>query len=135
MSLSISGSRYVRVYNPTLRFEVSDKIIFAELSSSRKTGNVKTDKITGEVLTNPATGDTIPERKYSRWKGRFVGNAFEAAKGLRSGDSIDVITGWITAEKFPGTDGKEHISYEVTIAEFVPSNVEEGDDANTTDEE
>lgn len=134
MSLSVSGSRYVKVYNPTLRFDISDRMIFADLSSSRKTGNVKVDKTTGEILSNPETGETIPERKYSRWKGRFVGNAFEAAKGLKSGDSIDIVTGWITAEKFVGLNGQEHIGYEVTIADFVPSNVEEGDDTNTIEE-
>lgn len=134
MSLDVSGSKYVKVYDLTMNFGYSDKVVFANLVSSRKTGNTKVNKDTGVVITNPETGKEVQERAYSRWKGRFVGNAFEPSKGLRDGDSIDIISGWITAEKFTGKNGKEYINTIVTIAEFEPSVIGEGEDANTVEE-
>lgn len=130
MSLNISGSKYVRVYDPTIKLNYSDKVILANLSTSHKTGNPKVDKETGEIMRHTQTGEELQERAYSRWNGRFVGNAFEAAKGLSDGDSIDIVTGWITNESFKGKDGKDrHVTY-VNIAEFTPSEIAEGDDAD-----
>lgn len=135
MSLNVSGSKYVRVYNPSIRLNYSDRVVFADLVSGRKTGNAKVDKETGEVVTNPQTGREIPEKAFSRWEGVFVGNAFEPSKGLRDGTSIDIISGWATYEPYKGKDGKEHIKAVVTIAEFAPSDVAEGEDNATVEEE
>lgn len=130
MSLDVSGSKYVRVYSPAIKLNFSNKVVLADLVTSRKTGNPKTDKETGEVVINKETGKEVPERAYSRWEGRFVGNAFEAAKGLRSGDTIDIISGWATVELSHGKGNKTYFHAVVTIAEFAPSDVEEGDDTN-----
>lgn len=128
MSLSISGSKYVKVYNPTIKLSYSNKVLFATLVSSRRTGNAKVNHETGDVIINPETGKEVQERAYSRWDAKFVGNAFEASKGLRDGDSIDIISGWITAEKSVGHDNREYTNVVVTISEFTLSEVGEGDD-------
>mgnify|MGYP003291968382 CR=1 FL=1 len=133
MSLNISGSRFVKVYDPTIKLNYSDKVLFANLVTSRKTGNAKIDKTTGEVVRDSETGKEVQERAFSRWEGKFVGNAFEPSKTLRDGDMIDIVNGWVTAEPFTGKDGKPHISLMVTIAEFEPSIID-GEDANVDDE-
>lgn len=135
MSLNVSGSKYVRVYNPAIRLNYSDRVVFADLVSSRKTGNVKVDKETGEVTVNPQTGKEVRERAYSRWEGRFVGNAFEPSKGLRDGAAIDIISGWVTHEPFKGNDGRDHVKAVVTIADFSPSDVADGEDVGPVEEE
>ena len=111
----------------------SDKVLFANLVTSRKTGNAKIDKTTGEVVKDSETGKEVQERAFSRWEGKFVGNAFEPSKTLRDGDMIDIVNGWVTAEPFTGKDGKTHISLMVTIAEFEPSIID-GEDASVCDE-
>lgn len=133
MSLNISGSRFVKVYDPTIKLNYSDKVLFANLTTSRKTGNVKTDETTGEVVVNSKSGKEVQERAFSRWEGKFVGNAFEPSKTLRDGDMIDIVSGWVTAEPYTGKDGKTHISLMVTIAEFEPSIID-GEDASVEDE-
>ena len=135
MSLNISGSKYVRVYDPTIKLNFSDKVLLANLVSSRKTGNAKLDKETGEVVINQETGKEVAERAYSRWEGRFVGNAFEPSKGLCDGASIDIVSGWMTNEPFVGKDEKTHYKTVVFIAEFVPSDVADGEDTNAGIEE
>lgn len=47
MSLNVSGSKYIKVYDPTIRLNYSDKVLWANLVSSRKTGAVKIDGETG----------------------------------------------------------------------------------------
>lgn len=133
MSLNISGSRFVKVYDPTIKLNYSDKVLFANLVTSRKTGNVKMDNTTGEVVRDSTTGKEVQERAYSRWEGKFVGNAFEPSKTLRDGDMIDIVNGWVTAEPFTGKDGKPHIKLLVTIAEFEPSIID-GEDTDEVDE-
>ena len=133
MSLNISGSRFVKVYDPTIKVNYSDKVLFANLVTSRKTGNVKMDNTTGEVVRDSTTGKEVQERAYSRWEGKFVGNAFEPSKTLRDGDMIDITSGWITAEPFTGKDNKTHIKMIVTIAEFEPSIID-GEDMGEVDE-
>lgn len=132
MSLNISMSRYVRVYNPSIQLDISDKIIFADLRSSRKTRNVKVNKETGEVVINQKTGEPMLERMYSRWKGKFVGAAFEAAKGLRNGATIDILNGWIVDEPHTSADGST-VFYDkcVYISAFSLSDIGEGDDSST----
>lgn len=136
MSLHVSGTKYVRVYDPEIKLKISDKILFANLVTSRKTGNSKVDKSTGEVVLNPETNKEVPERINSRWEGRFVGNAFEAAKGLRQGAAINIINGWVTNEPFDGRkDGKKHYALTVTITDFELSDIEEGEDEVPVEEE
>ncbi len=57
MSLSINGSKFVRVYDTEIKLQVSDKIVFAHLSTSRKTGKEQVDAGTGEILL---AGDGSP---------------------------------------------------------------------------
>lgn len=136
MSLNVSGNKYIKVYNPNMKLNYSDRVVFADLVSSRKTGNPKVDKDSGEIIVNNETGEEVPERAYSRWEGRFVGNAFEAAKGLRDGVTIDIINGWVTYEpRRAKKNGKTYYNAVVTITEFMPSNIAEGMDANVEDYE
>lgn len=135
MSLDISGSKFVTVYDPSIKLNFSDKVVVASLVTSRKTGNPKVDKKTGEVVTNPDTGKEVQERAHSRWEGRFMGNAFEASKGLQNGDCIDIISGWVTHEPRPGKDGVKYYMPVANITDFTPSNVAEGEDINPADEE
>lgn len=117
MSLNISGTRYVKVYDTEIRLQVSDKIVFARLSTSRKTGNDYVDKGTGEIKMGN-DGKPLAERAFSSWEARFCGNAFEPAKGLHSGQSIDIVNGWIVNEPYTKKNGeKGYFSY-VTITEF-----------------
>ena len=125
MSLNVSGSRYIKVYDPSINLSYSDKVLFANLVSSRKTGRVMLDKESGEIAINES-GAKVQERAFSRWSGKFVGNAFEPSKALRNGDEIDIINGWISAEPYEGKDGKTHFSVVVTITDFEPSVIAEG---------
>ncbi|MEG2813591.1 MAG: hypothetical protein RSA79_03225 [Oscillospiraceae bacterium] len=77
--LNVSNSRFVTVFQPEIKLNVSEHIVFANLSSSKK----NTDK------------DGNISYTYMSWNGRFVGDAFEAAKALRNGDKIDIIKGGI----------------------------------------
>lgn len=128
MSLNVSGSKFVYVYDTELLLQVSDKIIFAHLSTSRKTGK-----------------DTETEsRAYSSWNARFVGNAFEPAKGLAAGSAINIINGWVTnegvrlcqkSEKKEGDDKRKGSTRirrypTVTITEFEVCDAIEGEDAD-----
>lgn len=129
MSLNVSGSKYIKVYDPTIRLNYSDKVLWANLVSSRKTGAVKVDGETGEAVVNPNTGKEVQERAFSRWEARFIGNAFEPSKFLRDGDSIDIVTGWVTSEKFVGKDGNPHSKVIVTISDFQPSAISESEES------
>jgi len=132
MSLNVgdSNSRYVRVSNVSMKFAYSDKVAFADLITSHKTGRPKTDPETGVVITN-TQGEEVPERRYSRWEGRFVGNAFEPSKTLKNGTLIDITQGWIEKETKLGRDNKTPFTnYYVTISEFTISDVT---DAETPD--
>ena len=120
------NSRYVAVSNVTMRFDISEKMLFADLRTSRKTGRPKTDA-NGEVVADEK-GKPIPERVYAFWDGRFVGNAFEPAKGLKKGQAIDIINGWIDKENWTGEDGKRHEKVVVVITDFVLSDYDDGGD-------
>lgn len=132
MSLNISGSKFVKVYDLAIKPNFSDKVLFANLSTSRRTGILKMNEETGAVVMNDR-GEPVQERAYSRWQGRFVGNAFEPAKCLRNGEAINIISGWISSEKTESA-GKTYINTYVTIAEFEPSNIEEGEDETSEGE-
>lgn len=96
--LNITG-KYVTVFNPEIKLDVSEHTVFANLNTSRK-----------DNRTEP------PTYKPSSWLNvRFVGEAFEPAKALRNMDKIDIIRGAITNEKSE-KNGKFYI--ELVIFEF-----------------
>ena len=134
MSMDVSGSKFIRVFDAEIRLKVSDKMVFANLLSSRRTGRMLVDEETGGPVVN-ANGEPVHERVNSRWEGVFVGEAFEAAKNLRDGTAINVLSGWITSEPYKGKDGKNHYSVRVTIADFEPSDIEEGVDDDETEDD
>lgn len=127
MSMDVSGSKYIRVFDAAIKLNVSDKMVFANLVSSRKTGRVLTDKESGEAVLNDE-GNPVQERVNSRWEGVFVGKAFDAVKNLRDGAAINIISGWITSESYRDKGGIEHRRVRVMIADFEPSDIEEGVD-------
>lgn len=127
MSLNINGSKFVRVYDTEIKLQVSDKIVFAHLSTSRKTGREQVDTETGEVLL-AEDGSPLPERCRSSWSARFVGNAFEPSKGLAPGQAINILNGWITNEPFKKKDGTTGYSLVATISDFEVSNVADGEE-------
>jgi hypothetical protein len=77
-------SKYVAVYNVTMRFAYSEKIAFAELVTSRKASVSESD-----------SEGVNAKRIFTRIEGRFVGNALEPAKALKSGQLISITSGWI----------------------------------------
>ena len=117
MSLNVSGSKFVYVYNTELKLQVSDKIVFAHLSTSRKTGKNRVDAETGETIVDEH-GNPLLERRFSSWNAKFVGNAFEPSKGLAAGAAINIISGWVTNEPFRNKDGVVVYSPVVTVTEF-----------------
>lgn len=121
MSLNVGGSksRFVAVSNVIMRFDVSERMLFADLRTSRKTGRPKTDEH-GEVVLDE-NGKPVPERVYTHWEGRFVGNAFEAAKGLGKGQFIDIVNGWADKETWIGEDGKKREKTFIVVTDFVLS--------------
>ena len=128
MSLNVGqqDSKYVVVSNVTMRYAYSEKVLFAELRTSRKTGRYKTDKGTGEVIIG-ADGNPIPERAYQKWEGRFVGNAFEAAKGLGNGQAINIVNGWMDREEKTAGSGKTYSNVFVVITDFEVSDISDDD--------
>lgn len=91
--------RFVTVFNPEIKLNVSEHTVFANLSSSRK-----------DSRTTP------PTYKKSNWLGvRFVGEAFEPAKALRNLDKIDIVRGAISNEKSE-KNGKYYT--EIVVFEF-----------------
>lgn len=129
MSLNVSDSKYVHVYGTEIKLQVSDKIVFARLSTSRKTGKERVDTETGEILVDDK-GNPLSERIYSSWNARFVGNAFEPAKGLAAGAAINIKNGWIINEPYTKRDGTTGFSSYVTITDFEVCDV-----ADVADEE
>lgn len=134
MSFNIGekGSKYVVVSNVTMRFSFSEKVLFADLRTSQKTGNSKVDKDTGEVMTD-GNGNPIPERSYTHWEGRFVGNAFEPAKGLKNGQAINILNGWIDKNESGGDKGKKYTNVFAVITDFELSDAFD-DDTEPSDE-
>ena len=133
MGLGINGSKFVRVYDTEIKLQVSDKIVFAHLSTSRKTGREQVDAETGEVLL-AKDGSPLPERRRSSWNARFVGNAFEPSKGLAPGQAINILNGWITNEPFTRKDGSTGYALVATISDFEVSDVADGEDEGMTAE-
>lgn len=99
MSLNLGDgiSKYVVVRNASMRFQFSERVVFADLFVSRKTGNVKVDSETGEAVLKD--GQPVHERVYTKWEGRFCGNALEAAKTLQNGQAINITQGWMEKDE------------------------------------
>lgn len=126
------NSRYVAVSNVTMRFAFSERVLFADLRTSRKTGRPKVDKDTGAVVTDEK-GNPVPERVYTYWEGRFVGNALEPAKALGNGQAINIVNGWIDKETWTGENGKRREKTFVVITDFVLSDAAEDDEMPSVD--
>ncbi|MEG0614115.1 MAG: hypothetical protein RR540_00045 [Oscillospiraceae bacterium] len=100
--LNISNSRFVTVFQPEIKLNISEHVVFANLSSSKK---------------NTDRQGNISYQNMS-WNGRFVGDAFEPAKALRSGDKIDIINGGIVNRY----DKEKKILYvDVVIFQYIMS--------------
>lgn len=122
--LGNNPSKYVSVYNVTIKPSFSDKIALATLCTSSKTGR-KDEK--GNLILNPKTGK--PERKYNYVDGRFVGEAFELAKKLQDGTAIDITKGWL--ETYKKNVGGINISHPyIIITEFNLSEIEDNNNEN-----
>lgn len=134
MSFNIgeNSSKYVVVSNITMRYAFSEKVLFADLRTSHKTGNNKIDKETGNPIFDD-TGNPVPERTYSHWEGRFVGNAFEAAKGLKNGQAINIVNGWLDKETNVSNAGKKYTNVFAVITDFVLSDAADPDAAGSID--
>lgn len=133
MSFNIGekNSKFVAVSNVTMRFAFSEKVLFADLRTSRKTGNPKINKETGEIITD-AQGNPVPERIYTHWEGRFVGNAFEPAKALKNGQAINILNGWIDKEDSTGKNGQKYTNVFAVITDFELSDSTEDDEDEET---
>lgn len=131
MSFNIGekNSKYVAVSDVTMRYAFSERVLFADLRTSRKTGNAKVNRETGEVVTDKH-GNPVPERVYTHWEGRFVGNAFEPAKALRNGQTIDIVNGWMEKEVWKDEGGKRREKVFVVVAEFRMSDADMDEDEN-----
>lgn len=130
MSLNISGTKFVRVYDTEIKLQVSDNTVFARLSTSRKTGKEQVDEETGNILMGE-DGKPLQERRRSSWSARFVGNAFEPSKGLAPGQAINIINGWIVNEPYKRKDNTIGYSLVATITDFEVSDVVDGVDDET----
>jgi len=122
LNVGIHQSKFVYASNPEIRFAYSDKVIFVKLRTSSKTGRFVMD---GDKEKLDSQGNRIPERKYSYFDARFVGNAFEAAKGFNKPTAIDIIDGWIDSETFKGVT-----SYYVVVSDFSLSELIAGDEVD-----
>ena len=99
---------YVSVFDPTMKFDISEKMVFAKLSTSKKNTNQ----------------DGKTEYVNMRWMARFVGEAFEPAKALRNGDKVDIIKGIIT-NRYDKEKKTQYVS--VVIFEFGMSDLNKED--------
>ena len=135
MSFNIGekNSKFVAVSNVTMRFAFSEKVLFADLRTSHKTGNPKINKETGEIITD-AQGNPVPERIYTHWEGRFVGNAFEPAKALKNGQAINILNCWIDKEDSTGKNGQKYTNVFAVITDFELSDATEDDEDDDEDD-
>lgn len=124
LNIGSSRSRYVVVRNLTMKLNFSDKVIFADLIVSKKTGMPKVDKQTGEVVLGE-DGNPIPARVYMRFKAKFVGQAAEMAKSLAEGTAIDISKGWLDKEEYTTQKGEHRSEIFCIISEFELSNSKE----------
>lgn len=98
ITLTNFTARYAKVAHPHIELSISERIVFATLSTTR-----------ADKRTNPAT------YYVSEWENvAFVGDAFEPAKALCGGEVIDVIRGSQTFEK----DSRGNPKFRQTVFEF-----------------
>lgn len=136
MSLNLGEgiSKFVIVRNASMRFQFSEKVVFADLYVSRKTGNFKVDGETGEAVLKD--GQPVPERVYTKWEGRFCGNALEAAKTLQNGQAINITQGWMEKdENVSKKTGKVYTNVYVMITDFELCDGLQGEDEDGEPEE
>lgn len=115
--LNITG-KYITVFQPQIDLNISGKMVFANISSSKK-----------DTRTNPPTYTNMS------WKAKFVGEAFESAKALRDKDKIDIVKG-VISNTYDKEKGKLYV--DVTIFEFLMSDTKKKEDkiaAAAADEE
>lgn len=98
--------KFVTVFQPCIKTNVSDKILFANLSSSKK--NTHGEEVSYENMS---------------WNGKFVGEAFEKAKSLKEKDKIDITKGAIT-NRYDKEKGKLYV--DVTVFDFEMSDLSKG---------
>lgn len=105
MSFNIGekNSKFVAVSNVTMRFAFSEKVLFADLRTSHKTGNPKINKETGEI-----------------------------AKALKNGQAINILNGWIDKEDSTGKNGQKYTNVFAVITDFELSDATEDDEDEET---
>lgn len=106
--LSVTG-KYVYVFQPVLRLNVSERIVFANLSTFKK--DTCFDENGYPLFDNE--GNKVQKKFYMHWPAKFVGDAFEAAKSLRDKDCINILNGVIE-----NIYNKEKKTYYVTVVVF-----------------
>ena len=111
------NSKYVHVYDVTMNFSFSEKVLFASFSTSRKTGKPLVDVDTGAIVLDEE-GNPKPERVFERWDGRFVGNALEPAKALTNSQAINILNGWLEKKQYKARDGSLRDSIYIVVSDF-----------------
>ena len=123
MNVGSSNTKYLKVFSPAIRFDFSDKAVFADGVTTEKRHIYNKEE--GE-LEYSKDGKPVYEYSDSQWKLCFVGNAAEPAKGLH-GKFIDIDVGWIEQQRwFSKLDGKEKADLIVKISEFSLSDINAG---------
>ena len=100
--LSFTG-KYIKVFEPSIKLDVSERTVFCNLSSYRKD-----DKFKEATYVNSYWNDVA-----------FVGEAFEPAKCLKGGELINVVRGAFSYEK--ANNGKSYLK--LFVFEFELSDV------------
>ena len=100
MSLNISNSNFVHVNSdPVIRDKFSDKVMFCDLYTVRKTKE--------------------NEKQYSHWNNaKFVGEAFEQAKQLKKGMTINISKGLIEENVWTKSDNTKVYGTQVVVFAF-----------------
>lgn len=101
--LNVTG-KFVTVFQPEIKPNISKNMLFANLSSSKKN----------------KSSDNVVYYSNMTWRGHFVGDAFEPSKKLKDGDKIDIIRGSIE-NRYDKPNKTLYV--DVTIYEFVMSEV------------
>lgn len=101
--LNVTG-KYVTVFDPAIKPNISDKIVFANISTSKK--NTKDGQLSYANMS---------------WRARFVGEAFAPANELKSKDKINILRGAIENNY---DKEKKTLFVEVIIFDFCLSNAD-----------
>lgn len=118
MGLNIGNdTSYVNVWNVTMRLSFSAKVVFADLSVSKPTQNPKVNKESGEVFTDDS-GNVIYERKYQKFKAKFVGEGAKKAVSLADGTYIKILHGWLEKEEYETKKGEHKSEVYCIVSDF-----------------